>query len=231
MEMNRQNEGRLIVIEGLDGSGKATQAGLLVKRTEKMGIKMFRMEFPNYREASSALASMYLHGEIGTLDEVNAYAASSFFSVDRYATYMRHMKLDYMAGGIFLLDRYTTANMIHQTTKEPRENWDQFLSWLEDFEYNKLGLPRPDLVVFLDISPIVSQRLMSERYQGDETQKDIHESNFEYQILCREAALYAAEKFGWKIISCSNEQDALPMDEIACMVWKEVKEYIIDGNR
>lgn len=229
--MNRENAGRLIVIEGLDGSGKATQTRLLIKRAEEMGVKLFYMDFPNYREVSSALVSMYLQGEIGTLDEVNAYAASSFFSVDRYATYMRHMKADYKAGGIFLLDRYTTANMIYQTTKEPQEKWTQFLNWVEDFEYNKLELPRPDLTLFLDMNPIISQRLMSERYQGDETQKDIHESNFEYQILCRETALYAAKKFGWKIIPCSNGLDVFPIDVIADMVWNAVERYIINGNR
>lgn len=224
----RSNLGKLIVIEGLDGSGKATQTRLLAKRTEEMGIKLFHMDFPNYFEASSALASMYLHGEIGALNEVNAYAASSFFSVDRYATYMRHMKADYKAGGIFLLDRYTTANMIHQTTKEPREKWDQFLNWLEDFEYNKLELPKPDLVLFLDMEPRVAQKLLSKRYQGNETKKDIHESNFEYQKLCREAAIYAAEKFGWKVVPCSNRQSALPIDEIANMVWQTTKGYITD---
>lgn len=230
MEMNQQQVGRLIVIEGLDGSGKATQARILKKHAGEIGIKLFNMDFPNYQEVSSALASMYLNGEIGTLNEVNAYAASSFFSVDRYATYMRHMKADYENGGIFLLNRYTTANMVHQTIKEPRENWEHFLSWLEDFEYCKLRLPRPDLVLFLDMNPIISQRLMTERYQGDETQKDIHESNFEYQLLCREAALYSAKKFGWKIISCSNGQEALSVNEIANMVWQEAKGCIIDGT-
>lgn len=230
MEMNQQQVGRLIVIEGLDGSGKATQARILKKHAGEIGIKLFNIDFPNYQEASSALVNMYLHGEIGTLNEVNAYAASSFFSIDRYATYMRHMKADYENGGIFLLNRYTTANMVHQTIKEPRENWEHFLNWLEDFEYCKLRLPKPDLVLFLDMNPIISQRLMTERYQGDETQKDIHESNFEYQLLCRESALYSANKFGWKIISCSNGQDALSVNEIANMVWQEAKGCIIDGT-
>lgn len=219
-------KGKLIIIEGLDGSGKSTQIELLTKRAQSLGKKVRQIKFPNYEEDSSALVKAYLGGELGSLNEINAYAASTFYSVDRYATYRRHMKEDYENGCIFLLDRYTTANMYHQTTKLPRAEWDSFLNWLEDLEYNKLELPKPDLVLYLDMRPQTAKRLMEARYHGDESKKDLHESNFQYLLSCRDAALYAAERCGWQVLECCDGEKPLPIDTIAEMIWQKTEAFL-----
>lgn len=219
-------KGKLIIIEGLDGSGKSTQIELLTKRAQSLGKKVRQIKFPNYEEDSSALVKAYLGGELGNLNEINAYAASTFYSVDRYATYRRHMKEDYENGCIFLLDRYTTANMYHQTTKLPRAEWDSFLNWLEDLEYNKLELPKPDLVLYLDMRPQTAKRLMEARYHGDESKKDLHESNFQYLLSCRDAALYAAERCGWQVLECCDGEKPLPIDVIAEMIWQKTEAFL-----
>lgn len=219
-------KGKLIIIEGLDGSGKSTQIELLTKRAQSLEKKVRQIKFPNYEEDSSALVKAYLGGELGSLNEISAYAASTFYSVDRYATYRRHMKEDYENGCIFLLDRYTTANMYHQTTKLPRAEWDSFLNWLEDLEYNKLELPKPDLVLYLDMRPQTAKRLMEARYHGDESKKDLHESNFQYLLSCRDAALYAADRCGWQVLECCDGEKPLPIDTIAEMIWQKTEAFL-----
>lgn len=198
-------EHKLYVIEGLDGSGKATQATLLTDYLTGKGIPCRKLSFPDYNDPSSTLVKMYLHGEIGTLEEVNPYGASLFFTVDRYASYCRHWRPDYEAGKILVADRYSTSNIPHQMSRLPKEEWDIFLDWLCDVEYNKAGLPRPTAVVYLDVDPEVSRRLLSERYHGDESKRDIHEADFAYLQHCRSAALYGAEKQGWHILSCTEQ--------------------------
>ena len=142
--------GKLIVIEGTDGSGKSTQFKKLTERVTAEGIEFQKLVFPQYAEPSSALIRMYLGGEFGTKPtDVNAYAASAFYAVDRYASYKEVWGEFYESGGTVVSGRYTTSNAIHQTSKLPREQWEDFLNWLYDFEYNKLGLPEPDLVIFL----------------------------------------------------------------------------------
>lgn len=218
-------KGKLIIIEGLDGSGKSTQIELLRKRAEESGKTVRQIKFPNYDEDSSALVKAYLGGELGSLTEINAYAASIFYSVDRYATYRRHMKQDYENGCIFLLDRYTTANMYHQTTKLPKPEWDSFLNWLEDLEYQKMELPRPDLVLYLDMKPQTAKKLMEVRYHGDESKKDLHESNFQYLLSCRDAALYAAKRFGWQVLECCDGETPLPIQRISDMIWEKASPF------
>ena len=194
--------GRLIVIEGLDGSGKATQAKLLTKTLEENGQPVRKVSFPDYESDSSALVKMYLAGQFGTHpDDVNAYAASSFFAVDRYASYKKDWQETYKNGTI-ISDRYTTSNAIHQCSKLPKERWDAFLDWLFDYEYNLLGIPAPDLVVYLKVDPSLSQQLMTGRYHGHEEKKDINEKDIEYLNRCKEAAEYCANRLGWKTIEC-----------------------------
>lgn len=215
----------MLVIEGLDGSGKATQTQKLIEHLENMGKNALKVSFPNYEDESSTLVKMYLRGDLGQAEEVNAYAASLFYTVDRYATFKKKYQKSWENGCTIVADRYTTSNMFHQCTKEPKENWDNFLNWLEGLEYEKVGLPKPTKVIYLDVEPEVSKKLLSKRYEGDEQKKDIHEANFKYLLKCREAALYAAEKFDWKIINCNKNGNIRAIDEISEEIWENVKEY------
>ncbi|MBQ4612581.1 MAG: deoxynucleoside kinase [Clostridia bacterium] len=207
--------GKLMVIDGLDGCGKSTQLDLLDAYLKEGGKAYRQISFPDYDQPSSALVKMYLGGELGgSADAVNAYAASSFYAVDRYASFTRFWREDYENGTPIVAARYVTSNAIHQMTKLPESAWDSFLEWLEDYEYNKLCLPRPDAVVFLDMPIEVSQRLMEKRYGGDEDKKDIHERDLNYLYQCRKAALYAGRKKGWQIIACSQNVVPLPREVI-----------------
>ena len=164
------SKGKLIAIEGLDGSGKATQAKLLAGYLAAQGLAVREVSFPDYGSDSSALVKMYLAGQFGQHpDDVNAYAASSFYAVDRYASYKKDWGSFYENGGIVIADRYTTSNAVHQCSKLPPEQWESFLGWLFDFEFHLLGLPAPDEVIYLQVDPAVSQKLMTQRYHGDES--------------------------------------------------------------
>lgn len=196
-------KGKLIVIEGLDGSGKGTQAAELAKNLAAGGAPVRKVSFPDYASDSSALVKMYLSGQFGKdPQDVNAYAASTFYAVDRFASFKRDWGGFYEGGGVVVADRYTTSNAVHQCSKLPQEQWDAFLAWLFDFEYHLLGIPSPDLVVYLSVDPAVSQRLMTGRYQGDESRKDIHEGNLAYLRRSRLAAEYCSSRLGWRQIEC-----------------------------
>ena len=213
-------KGKLIVIEGLDGSGKATQAKRLAAALQQLGKRVREISFPNYESPSSALVKMYLSGAFGTQPgDVNAYAASSFYAVDRYAGMKQDWGDFYEDGGILIADRYTTSNAVHQCCKLPREQWDQFLDWLFDFEYGLLGLPAPDLVVYLRLGIETSQHLMSERYHGDEKKKDIHESNMAYLKQAHLAADYCAGRYAWKTVDCAENGSLRTIEEIGAEVW------------
>lgn len=216
-------KGKLIVVEGLDGSGKATQTALLCEYLEKLGHKVKHVEFPDYREPSSALVKMYLNKEFGSNPgDVNAYAASSFYAVDRCASYLRFWKKDYLSGTTIVADRYTTSNAVYQMEKTPWEDWNKYLAWLQDYEYEKLELPRPDLVLFLDMPTQISQKLLSGRYDGDEGKKDLHESNVDFLSRCRQTALFAAEKMGWHTVACSHQGEPRPIEAIQ----QEIQEIV-----
>ncbi|MBQ8683346.1 MAG: thymidylate kinase [Clostridia bacterium] len=204
-----------MVIDGLDGCGKSTQLQMLDAALSAAGISYRQISFPDYEQPSSALVKMYLGGELGgSPAAVNAYAASSFYAVDRYASYTCFWQEDYTAGVPIVAARYTTSNAIHQMTKCPESEWDSFLTWLEEYEYGKLGLPRPDRVLFLDMPLEISQSLLEKRYDGDAAKKDIHERDTAYLQSCRSAALYAAEKLGWTVISCASDGQPLKPETI-----------------
>jgi len=215
--------GKLIVIEGLDGSGKSTQLELIKANLEKLNIDCKSVSFPDYENPSSTLVKMYLGGEFGKKpDDVNAYAASVFYTVDRYASYKSVWGEYYYNGGTVVSGRYTTSNAVHQASKLEESRWEDFLSWLYDFEYNKIGIPKPDKVIFLDMPIEVSQKLLSKRYEGDNSKKDIHESDTEYLDRCRKAALFTANYSGWEIIPCSENNEARTIEEIANDVLNSV---------
>ena len=196
---------------------------LLNKNLKKCGIDCKTVSFPDYENPSSTLVKMYLKGDFGSKpSDVNAFAASCLYTVDRYASFKTNWGNYYNGGGTVVAGRYTTSNAVHQASKLPENEWDSFLSWLYDFEYNKIGIPKPDKVIFLDMPIEVSQKLLSKRYKGDETKKDIHESDTDYLAHCRKAALYTAKYSDWEIIPCSKDMEARTIEEIAQDVLNSV---------
>lgn len=217
--------GKLIVVEGLDGSGKATQTQKLYEYFIDLNQQVLKITFPDYDSPASSLVKMYLNGELGDKpSDVNAYAASSFYAVDRVASYLKSWKKDYESGKTILCDRYATSNIIYQMSKMPQNQWNSFMDWQYDFEYDKLGLPAPDRVIYLDVEPEVSQKLMLKRYNGDESKKDLHEKNVDFLLSCRKSALYAADKLNWKVISCCENGEMKTIENIFQEILSSLKE-------
>lgn len=201
----------LFVIDGLDGCGKSTQFELL---KEKFTDAHF-ITFPYYNTNSGKIVSDYLEGKFHEeTPSVSAFSASAIYAVDRYTSYKTHWQELYESGANVISARYTTSNAIYQMTKLEKNQWDSYLDWLYDFEYEKMGLPRPDKTVFLDMPVEISQKLLSARYDGDESKKDIHEQNVDFLKACREAALYVAERDGWIIIPCNKGDEPRTIEEI-----------------
>ncbi|MBM6871597.1 dTMP kinase [Pseudoflavonifractor phocaeensis] len=219
--------GTLIVCEGTDGSGKSTQFSLLCRRLEQMETPFRRLVFPQYSQPSSALIRMYLGGAFGSHpSDVNAYAASSFYAVDRYASWKQVWGEDYRSGGLILSDRYTSSNAVHQACKLPEEAWEDFFRWLDDFEHNKLGLPRPDLVLYLDMPTEWAVSLLRSREAQSHTKGDIHEVDTAYLALCRRTARKAAACLGWTTISCVRDGVLRAPADIQEELWAAVSPYI-----
>lgn len=197
--------GTLIAIDGLDGSGKETQTRLLEQALREQGIPCRTVSFPTYDPAMSAAVNLYLSGAFGEdPGAVNGYAASAFYAVDRYCSYLLDWRKDYDAGKVLLANRYTTANAVHQLSKLPPEQYDAFLDWLFDFEYRKLGLPEPDLVLYLCVPPEISAKLIAERAKQTGRTGDIHEKSRTHLEDSYRAALYASAKLGWTTVRCTE---------------------------
>ena len=221
--------GKLIVIEGTDGSGKSTQFKLLTERVSREGHEFQRLVFPQYKEESSALIRMYLGGEFGTKpSDVNAYAASAFYAVDRYASYKKVWGQWYENGGLVLSDRYTTSNAVHQASKEPEEKQAEFLKWLYEFEYDKLGLPAPDLTIYLDVPTDFTEKMMRSREAATNTTADIHEQDLEYLATCRRTGKAAAEFYGWTVINCVRDGKMRSIEDIHEEIYGHVKACLED---
>jgi dTMP kinase len=220
--------GKLIVFEGTDGSGKSTQFKLLCERLQAQGTSFRRLVFPQYEEPSSALIRMYLGGEFGSHpSDVNAYAASTFYAVDRYAAWKKVWEQEYKAGGLILSDRYTTSNAVHQGGKLSQAEQPAFFDWLFDLEYRKLGLPQPDAVIYLDMPTEESVRLLRSRETATHTKGDIHEVDTEYLALCRQTALRAAQHYGWHKVSCVDEQGQVrSIQDLHDEIWSLVIKYV-----
>lgn len=222
-------KGKLITIEAGDGSGKATQTRALMEHLSKDGYRVIKVEYPDYKSDSSALVKMYLGGEFGEhAEDVDAYGASTFFAVDRYASFHLNWKQAYEEGAIILADRYTTSNMVHQAVKltDPTER-EEFLAWLWDFEFGKLKLPVPDVVVYLDMDPEVSDRLINERAAHNaDRKKDIHEKDTNYLHRCHDAYNWVAAKYGWKKVVCSVNGKPRPVESIHEDVYRAVKPHL-----
>lgn len=219
--------GKLIVLEGTDGSGKSTQFRLLTQRLEQGGTDFQKLVFPQYQEESSALIRMYLQGAFGQKPEdVNAYAASTFYAVDRYASYKKVWQDYYLQGGLILSDRYTTSNAVHQGSKVEGAARQEFFRWLTEFEFDRLGLPRPDLVIYLDVPTELSEAMMRKREQTTGAHADIHERDLAYLRLCREAGRQAANAYGWHMIDCAGAGGMRPIPEIHEEIYTLVQQCL-----
>ena len=221
--------GKLIVLEGTDGSGKSTQFRLLTQYLENEGKQFQKLVFPQYAEPSSALIRMYLGGEFGSSPaDVNAYAASAFYAVDRYASYKKVWGEWYEQGGLVVSDRYTTSNAVHQASKETGEDREKFLKWLYEFEYDKLGLPRPDLTIYLDVPTAYTEAMMRRREADTNTHADIHEQDTAYLATCRETGRAAAAYYGWTVIECVQDGQMRSIEDIHDEICRHVRQCLED---
>ena len=222
--------GKLFVIDGTDGSGKQTQFEQLKNRLDKEGIEYKTVSFPNYESDSSSLVKMYLSGEFGDDPKtVNAYIASTFYAVDRYATFKKGYEEYYNNGGIILADRYTTANMVHQAGKITDENErEKFLNWLCDLEFNLYGLPKPTKVFFLNMPIEKTVELMKNRENkfSHDSKKDIHERNKEHLNESYNAACSVAKKYNWNEIKCVRDDKIRTIEDIHEEIFSYVKEAL-----
>ena len=215
--------GKLIVFEGTDGSGKSTQFQTLCQRLDNMDRNYERLVFPQYKEPSSALIRMYLSGEFGSRPgDVNPYAASAFYAVDRYASMKKVWGDYYQSGGLILADRYTTSNAVHQSAKLPEGERAEFCRWLDEFEHDRLELPRADLVLYLDMPTDFAVTLLRSREQSTNTTADIHEVDDTYLSTCRTAALQAAQVLGWTVIPCVDNGQLRSIEDIHEQIWSLV---------
>ncbi len=220
-------KGKLIVIEGLDGSGKNTQATALYESLKNDGKNVIKVSFPDYSSQSAALINMYLSGQFGEdPDCVNPYAATAFYAVDRYASFQTKWKAHYESGGIVIADRYTTSNAIHQCSKLPEDQWDSYLRWLFEFEYRYIAIPEPDKVIYLRVDPDVSQKLLDKRYDNDAAKKDIHERSTDYLMRSRKAADYCADLLKWTIVECTAAGSMRSKEDIASEVMAAIRKSV-----
>lgn len=219
--------GKLIVFEGTDGSGKATQARLLCQRLEREGIPYQEIDFPRYGKPSAAMVQEYLDGNLGKKPgDVNAYAASLFFSMDRYASYKQDWGDFYEAGGLIVADRYTTSNAVHQASKLPESERKAYLDWLFDLEYRLLGLPKPDLVIYLDMPTEITEQMMRRREQTTGTHADIHEQDEAYLKNCRANAKEIVKACGWSVVDCAEDEKPRTPEDIHAQVYQLVKKLL-----
>ena len=214
-------KGTLIVLEGTDGSGKATQAARLAEQLAREGFSCRKVDFPRYGEPSCAMVETYLAGGFGAhAGDVNAYAASLFYAMDRFAAVRQDWGAFYEQGGIIIADRYTTSNAVHQAPKLPEGERQAYLDWLFDTEYRLLGIPKPDLVLYLDMPPAVSGALLKGRQASTHTSGDIHERDGAYLAASRENGRALAQRLGWHLIDCAISGAPRPIDEIASEVYE-----------
>ena len=218
-------KGKLFIIEAGDGSGKETQTHLLSERLLHAGHRVIPVSFPDYASESSMLVRMYLRGDFGTqAEDVNAYAAAAFFAVDRYASYRMKWGQAYEHGAIIIADRYTTSNMAHQAVKlTDAGERDAYLDWLYDFEFQKMGLPMPDAVFFLDMEPDAARHLILARARQKGMVPDIHEQDAAYLARTHAAYRMLAARYGWVCIPSSQNGRPLPIEEIHERLYEAVR--------
>lgn len=216
--------GKLIVLEGTDGTGKTTQAQLMAQRLKREGVSFREVHFPRYGSPFAAPVERYLQGDLGKRPgDVSAYAASTLYAVDRYASYKQDWEADYAGGMLILAGRYTTSNAVHQASKLPEEERQEYLDWLFDLEYRRLALPEPDLVIYLDLPAEISAQLLRRRQEATHTKADIHEQDEAYLRACRESARDIAGRLGWRMVDCSRAGAARTPEDIHRELWELVR--------
>jgi len=217
-------KGRLIVFEGTDGAGKTTQVEHLCQHLTSENQAFRKITFPRYGNPFAEPARLYLAGALGSKPgDVNAYAASILYAVDRYASYQEDWGADYESGGLIIADRYTTSNAVHQASKLPEGEREEYLAWLHDLEYYRLGLPKPDLVLYLDLPIELSERLLRWREAETGAKADIHERDSSYLRRCYGNARELARALNWRIITCAAGQGLRRAEEIHAEVWELVR--------
>ncbi len=221
--------GLFITLDGLDASGKETQSARLCAALRDRGYRVRELSFPMYGEKSAVPVELYLGGALGDRPEdTNAFAASTFFSIDRYISYRTDWKKDIEdPDTIVVSNRYTTANAVHQLSKLPKERWDDFLAWLWDFEFGKLGLPIPDLILYLEMHPDISMKLLARRSSETGRKQDIHEKNKNHLLKSYEAAVFASAQLGWNRIRCFDREKPRPIDDIHTEIMRAVNVKIL----
>lgn len=218
----------LIAFDGLDGSGKETQTKLLTSYLEEKSIPYRYLSFPTYHKDWSRLVTCYLNGDFGeNPDDINPYAASTFFAADRYISYILDWKKDYDEGKVILSNRYTTSNAVHQLSKLDEDKWDGFLMWLYEYEFGKLQIPSPDLSIFLCVPPEIALKHIISRSANGTRVMDIHEKSFNHLEKSYKAAKYAAEKLGWKTIDCVKNGNMRSIEDIHNEVIEKIKECLL----
>ena len=219
-------KGIFIVIDGTDGSGKATQTKLLMEKIEQTGRQVKMIDFPQYGQKSAGLIEEYLNGKYGSANEVGPYRASIFYACDRYVASSQINKwLD--EGNIVISNRYVSSNMGHQAGKiSDLQERDKFLEWLFELEYNLFGIPKPDLNILLYLPPEKGQELVDNKghrdYVGGQ-KRDIHEADLEHLKNAAEAYRYVADKYNWITIDCAPNNELLSIDKINDLLWQEIK--------
>lgn len=229
--------GKIIVIEGTDGSGKQTQAAKLKEKLINTGNKVFSTSFPNYESASSALVKMYLNGEIKeNANDVSAKAASIFYAADRYITYKKEIEPVYLAqDSVLVFDRYVASNIIHQgakllskypteDSKDKKRELQEFVKWLYNLEHEDFGIPKADVTIYLNVPIEYTIKLREQRVNkitGGEKQ-DIHESDVSHLKNASAAGMLAANSLGWNVIECVKGGKMRAIDDIAEEIWQIV---------
>ncbi len=199
--------GKLIVIEGaLDGIGKSTQFNLLKKELEKNNI-VISHHFPTYDEYQGRGVMEYLKGSFGKPSDLSPYFVNSLYALDRKITWELKLKKVFDEDGIVLLDRYTTSSLIYQSALiDNIDEKDKFLDYVIDYEYNKLEIKKPDMVIFLTAPFDLVTKLRNKRLEesGEQIKGDIHESDLEFMKKVYDNSMYCAKYFNWTIIDCTN---------------------------
>ena len=218
--------GKLIVIEGVsDGVGKTTQIKELYNKLINSGKEVIYHHFPSYGSVGASLVEEYLKGNLGKKEDIGPYAISSFYALDRFYAYHMELKDALNSGKIVLLDRYTTSNLIYQGSLFEREKRDEFLNYITDYEYNRLGLKKPDLVIFLKLDKNFANTLRKNR-DTEGVEGDINEKENAFLDKVYDNSLYVADKYNFKIIECSKDGVLRSIDDISREVYNIVRKEL-----